>query len=171
MAGATLFLLVTPQGGSPTLCGAPIVTSATGRWSARLPSRQVNRTVAVVYFPQTGSDAVVVSPAVTLKVRAASLLRATPRSVRPGGRVRFAARLVGPGRLGNVVGVLEARERGTRRWRTFARVRSSADGRLRASYRFTRARRTTFAFRLVIPRQAARPYVTGASRPVSVRVR
>lgn len=171
VAGAAIFLLVTPEGGAPTLCGTPVTTSAAGRWSLRLPARGTSRTVTAVYFPSSSSDAAVVSPRAALRVRSASALAVTPRRVDPSGRVRFAGRLLGPGARGNVIGTLEARELGTRRWRTFARVRSDAAGRFRASYRFRRARRVSFAFRLVVPRQPGRPYATGRSRSVVVRVR
>lgn len=171
IAGASIFLLVTPENGAPTLCGAPVVTSRTGRWSTVLPARGTNRRVAAVYFPSSRSDTAVVAPAATLGVRASAGLRVTPPRVRRGRTVRFDARLRGAGRIGSVLAYLQARERGSRRWRTFQAVRSDGEGRLRARYRFTRARRTTFTFRLRIPRQRGRPYATGSSSQVSVRVR
>jgi hypothetical protein len=112
-----------------------------------------------------------VTKLVRLKTRAGITMRATRRSVRPGGRVRFRGRLKG-GRIPRrgVIVSLQGRQRGFG-WRTFTTVRAK-HGRFRGRYRFVRsAPGTTVRFRATVREQAMYPWTTGRSRPVTVRIR
>jgi hypothetical protein len=100
-----------------------------------------------------------------LGIPASSSIKASRRSLGGAGRVRFSGR-VRKGGAGLVV-VLQGHEQG--RWRTFADTRTRANGRWRASYRFS-GRPGRYPIRLRIRRQTGLPYETGYSRKVVVRV-
>ena len=104
-------------------------------------------------------------------MRAGLTLRATPKHVRFGGRVRFRGRLIGHPipRVGKLID-LQAYDGG--RWRTFQTVRANRKGRYHARYRFIRTRSArTFRFRARARREARYPYALGVSKTVKVRVR
>jgi hypothetical protein len=111
------------------------------------------------------------SRTVKLNVRAGLTLKARPRRVRFGGRVRFRGRLIGHPipKVGKLID-LQAFDGG--RWRTFRTTRAHGNGRYHASYRFTRTTRPrTFRFRARARREARYPYALGVSKVVKVRVR
>jgi hypothetical protein len=57
-------------------------------------------------------------------------------------------------------------------WQTFKTIRSDADGKWAARYRFSRTRGSVrYRFRARLPREAGYPFDTGVSASVSVRVR
>ena len=108
---------------------------------------------------------------VTLLARASASLKARPRSVGVGGRVRLSGRIRGAiptrgvpvifqGRAGN--GPLHDVRRGAR-----------PQGPLPIGYRFRSAgsRGRTFCFRVRVRGDARFPYATGYSKRVTVRVR
>jgi hypothetical protein len=100
-----------------------------------------------------------------LRVPASSSIRASRKRLSGAGRVRFGGR-VRQGGAGLVV-VLQGYEAG--RWRTFADTRTRANGKWRASYRFS-GRPGRYPIRLRIRRQTGLAYDTGYSRRIVVRV-
>ena len=108
---------------------------------------------------------------VTLLVRAAARLRATPKQVRNGRSVGFRGRLRGgpypkPGKL------VDLQAKVGNHWRTFQVVRADRSGRFHYRYRFTRTfQRLTYRFRARIRTETSYPYQTGSSNQVKVQVR
>ena len=113
----------------------------------------------------------VCSKALDVRVPALATLKASPRSLRAGSRVRLSGRLLG-GRVpsrGKLIDV-QAREQG--RWRTFATVRSRPSGTFTKRYRFRgTAPRKTYPMRVRVRPDAAYPFAVGYSPAVRVRVR
>jgi hypothetical protein len=168
IAGATLTVLqrVRARGRGLRQVGvAP--TAADGAYSTPLrrgPSRDL-----LVSYRQAGGSA---SARAVLRVRAPVRLSVSRRALTEGGSLRLSGRLTGGPlpRAGKLV-ELQVRERG--RWRTFATVRARPRrGRFSYRYRFPELGRTrTHRFRARAPGDDAYPYVTGASRAISVTVR
>jgi hypothetical protein len=110
---------------------------------------------------------------VTLRARAAATLRARPKTVGVGRRLKLFGRLKGkrPRRTVDIVAQGRAGKRG--RWRTFADGQVGRKGLIRVSYRFrdpaSRGRR--FQFRIKIERDSGYAYWGGYSRVATVRVR
>ena len=114
---------VARAGATQKLGRTPLVTDAEGRFTYRVPAGP-SRTLRFAYR-SAGEPLFACSKAVAVKVRAPVSLRATPRSIRAGQRVRFRGRLRGgyvPA-VGKLV-ELQAFERG--RWRSLRNVRTNA---------------------------------------------
>lgn len=139
----------------------PLTADAQGRFTYKVPA---------------GPRAACASPTARPRIRSTSArerwtscrarvtLRASPRSIRSGERVRFSGRLRGgyvPGN-GKVV-ELQAHERG--RWRTFRTVRTSRKGAFSYRYRFS------FRAGGRVRADGSYPFALGTSRRVRVRVR
>jgi hypothetical protein len=111
------------------------------------------------------------SAEVALTVPAASTGHVRPRHLLNGRAVTFSGRLRGlpvppSGKL------VELQVRFPTGWQTFRTIRSGADGRWAARYRFSRTRGSVrYRFRARLPREAGYPFDTGVSPSVSVRVR
>ncbi len=142
-------------------------TDRQGGFRLRLPAGP-SRTVRVAFG---GSDRYrPTTAAAHLAVRAGSSLRVSRRHVSNGDRVRFHGRLLGgpippEGKLVQ----LEAFYRD--RWRTFAVVRSNADGAWRRRYRFEATQgRIRYPFRVSVPHERSYPYAVGRSRVIRVTV-
>ena len=102
--------------------------------------------------------------------RAVPSLELSRRRVRNGRAIRLFGALPGPEAAGRVV-VFQARGPGRRRWHTFRRAETDADGRFAARYRFRRTTdSTTYRIRAVVPAQTGYPYLQGRSAPRRVRV-
>lgn len=98
-------------------------------------------------------------------------LKLAPGLVHNGERVRLWGELPGP-RAGRRVVVLQANAPGSKRWITFRRATTGAEGDYRSGYRFSSTtRRTRYRFRAVVPRQDGYPWVEGHSAPVTVVVK
>jgi hypothetical protein len=156
--------------GARAVVAATTTTDARGAYSlpvAAGPSRRLR----AGWRQATGSRFVVCSKALDIRVPARATLKAKPRAVRAGARVRLRGRLLG-GRVparGKLID-LQARELG--RWRTFATVRTRASGTFATRYRFRRAApRKTYPMRVRVRPDAAYPYAVGYSKAVRVRVR
>ena len=111
------------------------------------------------------------SAEVSLIVPAATTAHVRPRNLRNGHAVTFSGRLRGlpPPPSGKIV---ELQVRFPTGWQTFRTIRTDADGRWSARYRFSRTRGVVrYRFRARLPREAGYPFDTGVSRSVSVRVR
>jgi hypothetical protein len=68
--------------------------------------------------------------------------------------------------------ILQASVVGSKRWITFRRATTDAEGNFAAGYRFrSTTRPTDYRFRAVVPVQDHYPYVEGHSKPVTVAVR
>jgi hypothetical protein len=125
----------------------------------------------VGFRPAPGAPDLACSRDVRVNVRAGVTLRARPKRVPRGGRVRFRGRLLGKPipSVGKLID-LQAFDGG--RWRTFETTRANRKGRFRARYRFTRTfSPRTFRFRARARREARYPYALGTSKVVRVRVR
>ena len=147
----------------------PLTVDATGRFSYAVPTGP-SRTLR---FAQSvpGSLTYACSAPVKINVKASSTLKASPRSIRSGRRVRFTGKLRGgyvPS--GGKVIELQAHERG--RWRSITTLRTNARGSFSYRYRFSfRAARTTFPVRVRIRHEGTYPFALGYSESVRVRVR
>jgi hypothetical protein len=108
----------------------------------------------------------------TLRARASSSLTVSTHRPRVGQRLTVSGRIHGVGR-GGVTVVLQGRERGAKRYETFAVATASRHGLFRARYRFRSAgsRGHRFQFRALIRPAASFPYEAGRSGTVTVRVR
>jgi hypothetical protein len=158
------------RAGAPLrLLSVPVKADAKGRFSYRVPAGP-SRTLRFAY---RGASEVAFhcSKPLSVAVRAPVSLSASPRSIRPGARVRFSGRLRGghvPAR-GKLV-ELQAFERG--RWRSIRTVRTDEEGVFRYAYRFSfRARGTSFPVRARVRPEDGYPWALGTSRRVTVRVR
>jgi hypothetical protein len=148
----------------------PVSTGPDGGYAYRAP-RGPSRQILLTYTPFAEDTQPAVTKLVRLKTRAGIAMRASRRSVRPGGRVVFRGRLKG-GRIPRrgVLVSLQGAQRGFG-WRTFKTVRAKR-GTFRGSYRFVRAAPgTSIRFRATVREQAMYPWTTGRSRPVTVRIR
>jgi hypothetical protein len=142
-----------------------IATDADGHFSYRL-SPGAGRAVVLNYR----HDAQEIETILHYRAHARPTLRSSARKLRNGQSLGFVGRLNGPRGGGRVV-ILQAGAVGSKRWITFRRATSDADGRFRASYHFTATTRTTtYRFRAVVPDQADYPWVQGHSKPVRVKV-
>jgi hypothetical protein len=141
-------------------------TSRRGRFVYKVepgPSRTIR------FAHRTGAGKIAATK-VHLRVRAGVGLRAKPRTLRNGERVKLIGRLRGRPypRKGALV-ELQARRPG--KWQTFGTTRSNSHGRFRFGYRFTRTPVTqTYSLRARVPGQPSYPYASGASDRVRVRV-
>ena len=158
------------RSGAPSVVSATAVTSADGSFSLAVPSGP-SRRLRAARRVNSSDRYFVCSKALDVRVPARSTLKATPRTVRAGSRVRLSGRLLG-GRVptrGKLID-LQAREQG--KWRTFATVRTRASGTFTTRYRFRgTAPRKTYPMRVRVRPDAAYPFAVGYSRSVKVRVR
>ena len=164
-AGTPLELLERLQG-KPEESIARLRTKADGSFSVRLSTYRPSRTVRMAYRPT--ADSQVVSPALKLRVRAASTVRASLR----GRLVRFSGRVLSRPvpRAGKRV-VMEGRSPGSA-WTAFRSLRTGRDGRFSGTYRL-RVRRpgVTLKIRAVVPRESGYGYLGSRSRAATFRVR
>ena len=111
-----------------------------------------------------------VSAAASFHARAEPTLELSRRRLRNGRVLRLFGAIPGPEAAGRVV-VFQARGPGRRRWHTFRRAETDADGRFAARYRFRNTTHTTtYRIRAVVPEQAGYPYLSGRSQARRVRV-
>ena len=109
---------------------------------------------------------------VTLRVRAASTIRPSRRTVINGEYVTFRGRLTG-GWIPATGALVELQVRTRGQWRTFAQPRANArTARWAYRYRFQTVQGgARFKFRARIRRQPGLPFTTGHTRTVQVKVR
>ena len=164
-----VFSQVARPGAPVKLARTPVIADAQGRFAYRVPAGP-SRTLRFAY--RAASDPVFqCSKALSVKVRAPITLRAVPRSVRVGGRVRFSGKLRG-GYVprGGALVDLQGYERGS--WHTIRLVRTNRKGQFSHRRRFSpRAAGTAYPIRVRVRRNDAYPYVLGTSKTVRVRVR
>jgi hypothetical protein len=170
-AGVPISLITRERrSGAPAVVTAVAVPAADGSFSLAVPPGP-SRRLRAARRVNPSDRYFICSKALDVRVPARSTLKASPRSLRAGGRVRLTGRLLG-GRVpsrGKLVDV-QARELG--RWRTFATVRTSDSGAFSTRYRFrSGAPRRTYPMRVRIRPEAAYPFAVGYSKSVRVRVR
>lgn len=145
---------------------ARVKTRADGSFSARLVTTRPSRTVRLAYRPTGGGR--VVSPALSLRVRARSRVRASLR----GSVLRFGGRVLSAPipRRGKRI-VMEGRSPGSA-WTPFKTIRTDRRGRFSGTYRL-RVRRpgVRLKVRSVVPSERGYGYLASRSRAVTLRVR
>ena len=164
-----MFSQVSRAGAPQNMARTPLVTDAEGRFTYRVPAGP-SRTLRFAYR-SAGDPLFACSKAVSVKVRAPVSLRATPRAIRPGQRVRFRGRLRG----GYVPAVGQARRAAGLRAQPLAQP---------AQRPHQRARRVQLSLPLLLPgvghdvpgpraraADAGYPWAVGTSNRVRVRVR
>jgi hypothetical protein len=165
--GATICLKSETIGVEPTAQPVGTVkTDSQGRFAYSVPAGP-DRELMVGYR----HDSFQVGRSVRYFAHAAPSLEASPSKLRNGGRVGLRGTLPQPGAAKRVV-VLQANVVGSKRWITFRRASTDANGDFGAGYRFhSTSRKTDYRFRAVVPTQDHYPYVEGHSKPVTVLVR
>jgi hypothetical protein len=155
------------RAGAPEVAVGSVRTRADGTFSYALRRHGPSRTVRLTARDVAGRVAAA-STTLTLRVRAASSLRASLRgvTVRFGGRV-----LTGPlAERGKRV-TLRGRARGYA-WAPFASVRTDRRGRFSGTYRLQAHRPgVELQIRVVVPTERGYPYLGYRGRPVTLRVR
>jgi hypothetical protein len=130
-----------------------------------------SRMIRFAYRASEGARDFAATTDVTLLVRAAARLSASPKRLHNGNSVGFTGRLRGgpfpkPGKL------VDLQAKVGNHWRTFQIVRADTRGRFHYRYRFTRTYQPlNYAFRARIRNEASYPYQTGSSNQVKVQVR
>jgi hypothetical protein len=160
---------VARAGAAARLGRTPLIADAAGRFVYKVPAGPSR--VLRFGYRGAGDPLFACSKALTVAVKARSTLKASPRTVRSGRRVRFSGRLRGgyvP--TGGKLIELQAYERG--RWRSITTLRTSSRGTFSYRYRFSfRAAGTTFPVRVRIRHDGSYPFALGTSKRVRVRVR
>lgn len=135
-------------------------------------SRGRNRIVRVGVRPAGASSGFACSKPLKLKVRAAATLRAHPRLLSNGQRVKLRGMLRGGSIARGRTVVLEARARNGRpQWTPVKVLHTDRRSKFAFSYRFARTyQRTHYLFRARIPAQRGFPFAAGHSRRVPVLV-
>jgi hypothetical protein len=169
-AGTPVFLIARAvRRGARARVAARALTASDGSYRLRVP-RGPSRRLRVGYRVRSTDPLLACSRTLRVNTPARLTLRARPRSVPAGGRVRLSGRLLGgkvPARGKTVE--LQAFERG--RWRTFETARARRGRRFVARYRFSgSAAGRTFPMRARVRPDALYPFSTGHSRVVRVRV-
>ena len=168
-AQVRVFSQVSRAGAAARLGRTPIVADAAGKFTYKVPAGP-SRGLRFAY--RGGSDPLFsCSKTLNVAVKARSTLKATPRTVRSGRRVRFTGKLRG-GYVpkGGKLIELQAYERG--RWRSITTLRTNSHGSFSYRYRFSfRASGTTFPVRVRVRHDGSYPFALGTSKRVRVRVR
>lgn len=174
LAGRALRVVSRPSPGA--IAKRRVETVRTGeRGGFRLELRPGPSRRITVGFDGEPGFAVARRPGLALRVRSGLLLHAGPRQLRTGEVVRIWGRVRSGGaglpRRGKLIAV-QYYEEEARRWRPVLVTRSDHDGRFRASYRFRYVSGTArIRLRAVALAEERWPYVPGASRSLTVRVR
>lgn len=145
-----------------------VTTRADGTFSYVMVVRGPSRTLRLAYHRTPGDPAPASSPALDLKVRAASTLRVSLHGV----TVRFDGQVLSRPipKAGKRV-LLQGKAPGFA-WAPFATVRSDRRGRFAGSYRLPVHRPgVRLQIRAVLPVERGYPYLGHSGQPVTVRVR
>ena len=169
VVGARVWRAVRVRGGQWQISGKPLITSRTGRVSARLRAGSPNRTLRLVYFPYTDVNVNAGSANRVLRVQATTTIQSDQGGYRNGDTLKFTGQVNRNRLIENKIVYLQAIVRG--QWRTFKTTRADSQGRWRMTHRFEATRRPTlYTFRAVVPTQAGYAWATGYSRRVRVLV-
>jgi hypothetical protein len=175
IAGATLRIASrTKLAGAIAAAAGAAVTDAAGNWSYEAPVGS-SRGIQISWRAFSNDTDFAASTDVNLLVTAGVTLKARPKRLRNGRRVRLLGQLLGgPIPRSGVLVTVEGRPKVKRgRWQTFAAVHTDGDGAFVAKHRFrtvTRGR-VKFQFRALIKAQDAYPYVAGKSNTARALVR
>lgn len=166
-AGSMVEVLERTNGrGSRDVRRARARTNADGSFSVVLATTRPSRTIRVAHRPT--ADSQIVSPALKLRVRAASRVRASLR----GSVLRFSGRVLSaPVPTNGKRIVMEGRSPGSA-WTPFKNLRTDRQGRFSGTYRL-RVRRpgVRLKVRAVVPSEAGYGYLGSRSRALTLRVR
>jgi hypothetical protein len=162
---------------TPAYHGAPATpitgahTGTAGQWTLTLPRDAPSSALHFAYRSHQNDTIPVATVALRLDVHAGIALRITPRVASVGRRIAFSGVLHGtPIPEAGKQLVLEARSGGGE-WIQFNTIRSSADGRYHASYRFKFPGPVTYQFRVLSRFEADFPFLDGTSNLVAVHER
>ena len=146
-------------------------TGADGSYRVRVRAA-ASRLTQIAWRSHTKDPGFQESAYVTVFARASSSLKARPRSVGVGGRVRLSGTVRGTIPSRGLPVIFQGRS-GNGRYTTFADGRANRKGRFSMGYRFRSAgsRGETFRFRVRLRGDARFPYASGYSKSVTVRVR
>jgi hypothetical protein len=173
IAGARLdATAIALQPGDPDRSLGQVVTDGEGRWAYDVPPGP-SRTVRFGWRARNGAASYAERTEVRLLVIPRVTVRPTAKTIRRGGRVTLAGRVLGgPYPSAGVLVTLQGRPSRGGRWRTFGVTRTRGEhGRFRRSYRFQSASRGRFVFRARVAVQAGYPYLAASSRAARARVR
>jgi hypothetical protein len=142
-------------------------TGSMGQWTLTLPRGISSSTVRVAYRSHQNDTIPVATAVLDLRVHAGIVLHITPRSTSVGRRILFSGVLHGtPIPPAGKQLVLEARSGGE--WVQFDTIRTAADGRYHASYRFKFPGPVAYQFRVLSRYEADFPFQDGTSNAVDV---
>jgi hypothetical protein len=173
IAGRPVIIVARPTSG---IGQAPerrrVVTDRRGHFDLRLPAG-TSRRVTVAFHGGGGFGPARARP-LTLRVRAAVSLAATPTDLRTGESVTLDGRVLrGPARIparGKLVTV-QYFERASGRWQPALVTRTDADGLFKARYRFRYITgEARIRLRATALPEAGWPFASGSSAPVTVEV-
>jgi hypothetical protein len=169
ISGALLDVSETPADqGAKTVPIAGVRTGATGAWTLTLPKDTPSSALRFAYRSHVDDTVPVATTALTLRVHAGIALRIAPRVTSVGHRILFTGVLHGtPIPEEGKQLVLEARS-GAGEWIQFNTIRTDAEGRYRASYRFKFPGPVTYQFRVLSRFESGFPFLDGASNVVDV---
>ena len=172
ISGAQLQVLTRDRRqGARFVARSTTTTKSDGRYFVRVRAG-ASRLTQIAWRSHANDPGFQESAYVRLSVRASSSLRATPRVVAVGGRLRLSGRVRGRIPARGVPLIFQGRM-GNGRYTTFAEGRANRKGRFSLGYRFRSlsSRGRSFTFRVKLRGDARFPYVLGYSKRVTVRVR
>lgn len=172
IAGAAVDVLATPSyPGAGTASEGTAHSNPDGTWSFTVPGGDSSRVLDFHYRSHLGDTSAAAAARLELEVHAAITLRIQPHVVSVGRTITFRGRVLGGPipRRGKQL-VLEARQPGGA-WIEFNVIRTNAQGRFHARYRFRFPGPVTYQFRVVSKYEAAFPFIAGTSPVVGIRER
>ena len=172
ISGASLDVFQTPAYQGAKATSLPSVrTGSTGSWTLTLPRGVCSSTLRFAYRSHVDDTVPVATTALTLRVHAGIGLRIAPRVTSVGHTIHFTGVLHGlPIPEEGKQLVLEARS-GAGEWIQFNTIRTDAEGRYRASYRFKFPGPVTYQFRVLSRFESGFPFLDGASTVIDVHER
>jgi hypothetical protein len=172
ISGAALDVFQTPAyQGAKTVQLTSVRTGPTGAWTLTLPRGVCSSTLRIAYRSHVDDTVPVATTALTLRVHAGIALRIAPRVTSVGHTIHFSGTLHGtPIPEEGKQLVLEARS-GAGEWIQFNTIRTDAEGRYRASYRFKFPGPVTYQFRVLSRFESGFPFLDGASNVIDVHER
>ncbi len=157
--------------GARTASLASVRTGPTGEWTLTLPKDISSSALRFAYRSHVDDTVPVATATLMLRVHAGVRLRIAPRVTSVGHTIHFSGTLHGtPIPEEGKQLVLEARS-GAGEWIQFNTIRTDAEGRYRASYRFKFPGPVTYQFRVLSRFESGFPFLDGASNVVDVHER
>lgn len=172
ISGALLDITETPADQGAKAISLPTVrTGPTGAWTLTLSRDVSSSALRIAYRSHVDDTVPVATTTLTLRVHAGIRLRIAPRVTSVGHTIHFSGTLHGtPIPEEGKQLVLEARS-GAGEWIQFNTIRTDAEGRYRASYRFKFSGPVTYQFRVLSRFESGFPFLDGASNVVGVHER